>query len=568
MQYDEATLETTKQMKANSNESPVNTANIVPDGANNVDIDLTSDAAEKDYPSSDDKDSDDGVEFVGSIDPSAQIKSNIGTNGEMHSPDKEKDITGTPMIDNTHTNDFVSTPKDENASKHDLDDASQTAAEPEKVEDQTIEENDDQSVIQRDDQVSVTNMRKGNTVSLLLEAAKNSDEKQMEKNSINGLDAMQILAEATEGRSTSKDSDDDEFSDVNAAKLFASIRNIPVDSEAIEDLQKATLKPSAEPEVEPKDPADAMLLRLPELPSEPKYILSDSDRRNSAEDSTQSVPLDVKEPVFIVNEEEPKEEPLYYSSIDTWFPSNNAIKREKKKTKADVTAYEMKLRSGEKIKVTSAMHNRLGKNDEPGVVDKLPHCKIHERMFQAQYGKLSKEPLFCCQVTEIYCTSVMLCCSVCSTWRHAECGGHYTYYSPKKCEANFTPVCDRCYKEKQLLQKYPQAEKRISRQRSIHLRKTHVAADIMRHAAYAKHGGTYKWPLGSVVQSNIGGHSRSVHIRHERSEKQWKEMLHKLNAATAGKRERVKQRTKELERVLNNLEEAGKSSTIFETFHK
>lgn len=161
----------------------------------------------------------------------------------------------------------------------------------------------------------------------------------------------------------------------------------------------------------------------------------------------------------------------------------------------------------------------------------------------------------------------MICCSVCNTWRHAECGGHHTFYSPKKREANFKPICDRCYKEKPVLDKYPQAEKRMSRQRSIHLRKTHVAADIMRHAAYAKHGGTYKWPLGSVLQCNIGGHSRSVHIRHERSEKQWKEMLFKLNGGTQGKtKERVKQRTKELERVLNNLEEAGKLLIVANSF--
>jgi hypothetical protein len=100
---------------------------------------------------------------------------------------------------------------------------------------------------------------------------------------------------------------------------------------------------------------------------------------------------------------------------------------------------------------------------------------------------------------------------------------------------------------------YPQAEKRIARQRDIHLRKTNAAGDIIRHAAYAKHGGTYKWPLGSVSSSHIAGHSRSVQIRNERSEKQWKDMISKLNNPSSGK---TRGRTKELERVLNNLEEA------------
>lgn len=441
-----------------------------------------------------------------------------------------------------------------------------------------IEDDDDD-----DDEVEIISNeeRGGEHLSMLLEAVKNSSTPLANsKNSeMRGID---MLAEVTgEDNLLSNESDDEsmtnpdsngtklfnamkDISDTNAAKLFASMKQIPVDANEIdtpvvENNEEQRLGSPHLPlkDPEPKDPVEAMLWRLPELPSEPDYNLDGTSVRhgNGAQDAKR-VPLDVLEPVFITKEEEEFEEPLYYQSIDPWFPSNNAVKRERRKLKHDATAYEMKISDGKQINVTNTMHNRLGKSSEPGVIDKLPHCKIHSKMFQAQYGKLSREPLFCCQVTEIYCNSVMLCCSMCSTWRHAECGGHYKHYSPLNREENFVPICDRCHKEKQLIQKYPQAEKRIARQRSIHLRKNHVAADIMRHAAYAKHGGTYKWPLGSVLQSQIGGHSRSVHIRHERSEKQWKEMLHRLNSAAAGKKD-LKQRTKELERVLNNLEEAG-----------
>ena len=580
--------EIAKRLKSEHEDAHINMTANVPDVANsvnNVDIDLTSDLIENDRLHSEGKDSDSGVEFVGTVDTSTPTDGNIDTNGSMYHSDNlkvEEDANGTYAAENLHDNDTSTPPalkgaKDINGLDDGVDisdDSGSIALDKESFQAETGLKIGDESLFQKHEEGVNSHVGKIPNVSLLLEAAKSSAEPVAEFNTPD-IDAMQILAEATEGRAASASASasgesnvDHDISDTNAAKLFASIKDIPVEAEAMDGPENESPKSPTHSPVDHgrKDPVKAMLSRLPELPSEPNYIPKNDDRKNAAQESSEIVPLDVKEPVYIQNEEEEKEEPLYYSSIDTWFPSNNAIKREKKKSKADNTAYEMKLRNGDTIKVTASMHSRLGKSAEPGVLDKLPHCKIHERMFQAQYGKLSKEPLFCCQVTEIYCKSVMLCCSMCNTWRHAECGGHHTFYSPQKREAHFTPTCDRCYNEKQLFQKYPQAEKRIARQRSIHLRKTHVTADIMRHAAYAKHGGTYKWPLGSVLHCNIGGHSRSVHIRHERSEKQWKEMLHKLNAATAGKRERVKQRTKELERVLNNLEEAGKCALLH--FHR
>ncbi len=541
-------------------------------------VDMMSEVNGQDRQFSEEKNSNNGVEFVGTIENSSTMDAKTVTNGDSSHTDNLKSHESTNDTWNLNKNAASNPPTidsnmeareqynamdgsdgsndDGDGSDDDDDDDDAIVIDSEETQPEPgLQQSDESPRKDRD----IGTVREITNVSLLLEAAKTSEEPFAEKSDNTSVDAMQILAEATVDIASSRESEDEhDIADRNAARLFASIKDIPVDAADVDGLENMfeAPKPSNEEE-EPKGEVEAMLSRLPELPSEPSYIPNNVGKAEESDDTPKEVPLDVKEPVYIPNEEEEREEPLYYSSIDTWFPSNNAIKREKKKSKGVSIAYEMKLRNGEKVKVTTSMHSRLGKSAEPGVLDKLPHCKIHERMFQAQYGKLSKEPLFCCQVTEIYCNSTMLCCSVCSTWRHAECGGHHTFYSPKMREAHFEPICDRCYKENQLLQKYPQAEKRIARQRSIHLRKTHVAADIMRHAAYAKHGGTYKWPLGSVSHNNIGGHSRSVHIRHERSEKQWKEMLHKLNAATAGKRERVKQRTKELERVLNNLEEAG-----------
>eukprot|EP00957_Ditylum_brightwellii_P116037 8852719-Ditylum_brightwellii.AAC.1 len=234
---------------------------------------------------------------------------------------------------------------------------------------------------------------------------------------------------------------------------------------------------------------DNFLARLPKLPSEPEYDLTAEEiaagRSNKNHDpKPEEVPIDVKEPVFLSNGDGDDDGiSLYYCAIDGWYPSNNAMKREKRRFKADnrVVA-SVPLPDGEKFGMTASMKERLSKTSEPGAIEKLPHCKVHAKMFQAQYGKLSKEPLFCCQVSEVYCKSVMVCCSICSTWRHAECGGHHEFYSPQKAEADFVPICNLCYREKPILEKFPQCEKRLARQRNIHLRKTLAAADVMRHA--------------------------------------------------------------------------------------
>merc|ERR1711933_587691 len=119
------------------------------------------------------------------------------------------------------------------------------------------------------------------------------------------------------------------------------------------------------------------------------------------------------------------------------------------------------------------------------------------------------------------------------------------------------PLCDRCHEEEHILNQNPQSKVLIERQRNQLVRRAPATSHVMRHASFAKHGGTYKWPLGSVSATHIGGHTRSVHARHERSEKQWSEMAMKLgNGLGYRPKERVKVRARELERLLVNINDS------------
>ena len=55
-----------------------------------------------------------------------------------------------------------------------------------------------------------------------------------------------------------------------------------------------------------------------------------------------------------------------------------------------------------------------------------------------------------------------------------------------------------------------------------------------------------------------GGHTRSVHSRHDKAEKQWTEMANRLGRGYGYRpKERIKVRTRELERLLVCVEDAG-----------
>ena len=270
--------------------------------------------------------------------------------------------------------------------------------------------------------------------------------------------------------------------------------------------------------------------------------------------------------------------------IDTWWPSNSCIRKERRKLgdkedeedtdeEDDVTMASMPGVSFVKAGV-EAVENRLATTSvEPGVLEKLPHCRLYADFCKERQDltlKLNSKytPKFCCQTTETLPSEVMVCCSICSTWRHAQCGGHYKQYTAKNTDPSnllFEPVCDQCYIERQFIEHNPLTHKRIERQRIDHLRRVNATNAVMRQVAFGKHSGQYKWPLGNVSMSNISVHTKSVQARHEKAEKQWSEMASRLGSESkVPPRERQRVRTRELERLMHNVEEAGKFICVYD----
>ena len=253
---------------------------------------------------------------------------------------------------------------------------------------------------------------------------------------------------------------------------------------------------------------------------------------------------------------------------DVWWPSDECIRKERQKlgikrdeedTDEDDEASVDSVSGISFVKAgIESMKRRLMTSVEPGVLEKLPHCKLYDN-----FCKDTKKKLFCCQTTEIFPFEHMICCSVCSTWRHAQCGGHYKRYTSESVDPSnllFEPVCDQCYLEKDFVESNPVASARLERQRIEHLRRYNATNAVMRQVAFAKHSGQYKWPLGCVSTSHISGHVRSVQSRHEKAEKQWSEMATRLgNGQELKPRERQRVRKRELERLLAHVEDAGKS---------
>ena len=199
-------------------------------------------------------------------------------------------------------------------------------------------------------------------------------------------------------------------------------------------------------------------------------------------------------------------------------------------------------------------------------LQKIGHCRIHLLHGNAAVNTKGRHSSlqFCWQVTELYPTEVMVCCSRCYTWRHACCGGHYDYQGygtiPTDMPSKFEAVCIDCHEE-ELVVKSLEVDtttlSKLSADRMEHLRKTMALNEVMRHAAFGKHGGTYKWPLGSVTATHINGHTRSVHGRHEKALKAWRDLVTKLSQeASYRPKERIKVRTREFDRLLGHVEDA------------
>jgi hypothetical protein len=251
---------------------------------------------------------------------------------------------------------------------------------------------------------------------------------------------------------------------------------------------------------------------------------------------------------------------------DKWWPSNQAIRKERHKRGLPINEED----TDEEIDPTQpqptvsfnktgirSSKRRMKSSVEPGVLEKLPHCKLYENYCDDE--KKTFSPKFCCQTTETFPYKAMVCCSVCSTWRHVQCGGHYKPYSPDSTDPSnmlFIPICDICYLEKPFIMSNPDAEKRLDRQRVEHLRSCNATNAVMRQFAFSKHAGPYRWPLGNVFMTHLIGHTKSVHGRHEKSEKLWADMVERLGKTDIKARERLRVRTREFERIMLSVEDA------------
>jgi hypothetical protein len=257
----------------------------------------------------------------------------------------------------------------------------------------------------------------------------------------------------------------------------------------------------------------------------------------------------------------------YPYPIDVWWPSMIGVRRERRTCceESDEDAFEEEPSSnGQQPALRTNLRmikKRLANDLRPGVLEKIPHCKLHRLLMRKKKNLAVPDLVFCWQVTDIYPNDIMVCCSRCGAWRHAACGGHWKPYSVREnTKSPFVAVCDHCHAEEETLRDFPHGEKRLERQRMEQIRRALATTAVMRHASFSKHGGTYKWPLGRVSATHITGHTRSVNARHEKAEKQWADMVKRLSSGYGHRpRERARVRTKELERLLVSVEDAGKS---------
>lgn len=303
---------------------------------------------------------------------------------------------------------------------------------------------------------------------------------------------------------------------------------------------------------------------LPLLPCEPEFYpttsLSTTISRQGSLLQPQEAPLDVKEPLYLSNISSTNLKHNYASFCEKWFPSKEELmtimtKSRPKQTQiiSEIPAPPSSSPDMQTITITSSIHDRLSKSVEPGVIEVLPPCIIYEEAYFEKHGKFPDKPMFCTQVAEYFSKSIIVCCSVCSTWRHIKCGGHHSSFSSRHFFDAFTPICDRCHLEESVSDEYPLAKSRIERQRLVHLRRTQAADAVLRSASYSKLG-SYAWPLGSATDSQLSRQRKNVLMRFDKAEVNLKQMLHKIKGkdkvtASAG-------RFEELRRILHYVEDS------------
>lgn len=326
--------------------------------------------------------------------------------------------------------------------------------------------------------------------------------------------------------------------------------------------------------VTPEIPAESFVSPVfesyfPALPEEPLYIEPEEmEEATKAVEGEEGKTADGTDDKAVELETENMGDTVdnrlrYPYPIDMWYPSYSGRCRERHQAgetsdedEMDIGKEDLQLAKSTNFRAYGKkIRDRLSKSVQPGLVEKVPHCRLHR--LRSKYETVT-ELLFCVQVAESYPNDMLVNCSKCGTWRHATCGGHYKPVTVKECcQEAFVALCENCHAEEKYLKENPRGRYFMERQRMEHIRRGLATSAVLRQMAFVKHGGTSKWPLGSVSTSHIESHIRSVQGRHDKAEKQWLDLSGRLSKRFGYRlKERSKARTKELERLLVCVEDA------------
>lgn len=329
---------------------------------------------------------------------------------------------------------------------------------------------------------------------------------------------------------------------------FLSLKSIPAVDNEVKRTNEIRKSPStlelAKLITNLKNPGEKDL-SLTDLSVEQSMWNKSSQKSNEPKAAPLDGPVLISKPSLVSKRQRVPRNMIPKGSSIKWWPSRTAIKKEKKNK-----GYESDdlAASGTKRYVENS--------GEPGVLEKVPHCKIHSARGNGE------ESLFCWQVTELYPNEVMVCCSSCFTWRHAACGGHHKCNRfPAISSGSNTAssiLCDRCFRENDVLKNKPRLKDALKQQREDHLRKTMSVNGVVRHAAFAEKNGEYAYPPGSVSPDRIEEHIEDVNLNHLRFENTWNDISTRLeNSIGYRGKERVKGRKEELQKILDYIEGAG-----------
>lgn len=307
--------------------------------------------------------------------------------------------------------------------------------------------------------------------------------------------------------------------------------------------------------------------RLPKLPSEPPSlvdsILLDYEEKDRFQlpvvdvDSTMS--LAVTEPTYIrlkPTTDASTQEPSSTLS-EPWWPKPTSQSNKSSITNGRNHSKYSTSQKSVPFNLSAAMHESLMNDAEPGALEKLPYCKLYEKR-SSNNDELQSTRLYCIQVTTMFCMSTILCCSECYTWRHAECGGHHTglkFSARNLCDnKNFRPICDRCFNEKALLLRYPDAKKRVQKQRIDHLRREQLTSAVMNEAAPSS---VLKRSLGSVSDALFPSRIKNINMTYEKALKHWNSMVDAIGMHSNTSKSKADTKEKEYDRLLRYFEDAG-----------